>query len=176
MGDLQRDRGGAGAPWRRVGRVRAAALLGLAGVLVACGGRAPDAKSPGPDPAGNASQEPAGSGKADPGRDPSRGPAQDPARAPAEQPAGPDTNGARPAGAVTEADCQALLAHVVAVANAAHVRTVAPEHAPTPEQLAEIRARMAPEFVPACLSLDRATLACQMRAGTQDELLACMPP
>jgi hypothetical protein len=168
MGDLQRDRGGAGAPWCRAGCVRAAALLGLAAMLWVCGGRAPAAKSPGPDPAGAASQGTAGSGEADPGRDGGQ--------APAEQPAGPDANGAAPASAVTEAECQALLAHVVAVANAAHVRTVAPEHAPTAEQLAEIRARMAPEFMPACLSLDRATLACQMRAQTRDELLACMPP
>jgi hypothetical protein len=171
MGDLQRDGGGVGAPWCRAGR--AAALLGLAAMILAwgglaCSGRAPAAKSPGPDPAGDTRQGAAGSGEA--------APARDQARAPAEQPAGPDSNGAGAASAVTEADCQALLAHVVAVANTAHVRTVAPEHAPTAEQLAEIRARMAPEFVPACLSLDRATLACQMRASTHDELLACMPP
>ena len=176
MGDLQCDARGTGATRCKAAGRREAALLGLAVLLacggLACGGRTPDAKSPGPDSAGEASQEAAGSGQAAPDE-------PDPARTPAEQPAGPDanpeTNDAGAASAVTEAECQALLAHVVAVANAAHVRTVAPEHAPTAEQLAEIRARMAPEFVPACLSLDRAALSCQMRAQTRDELLACQP-
>jgi hypothetical protein len=171
MGDSQRDGGGAGATRCRAGR--AIALLGLAGMIFvcgsgwACGGRAPAAKSPEPDPAADASQGAAGPGE----------PA--PVRTPAEGPAGPDTNvdpgGAAPANPVTEAECQALLAHVVAVANAAHAQTVAPEHAPTAEQLAEIRARMAPEFLPLCLSLDRAALDCQMRAQTRDALLACQP-
>lgn len=175
MGDLQRD--GAGAGWCRAGRRRAAALLGLAGMILACGGvlacggRAPAAKSPESDPAGGASQAAAAPGEP--------APVQAPGRDPAEQPAGPGTNagtnGAGPANAVTEAECQALLAHVVTVAHAAHAQTVAPEHVPTAEQLAEIRTRMAPEFVPMCLSLDRATLACQMRAQTRDELLTCMP-
>ena len=167
MVDSQRDAEGTDTAWCRARRV--AALLGLAGMILACGGvgcggRPPAAKPTTPAPAGDAGQGPVVSGEEPAARDP------------AVQPAGPDSSGDGAASAVTEAECQALLAHVVAVAHAAHVQTVAPEHAPTEDQLAEIRARMAPEFVPVCLSLDRATVTCQMRASTRDELLACMPP
>jgi hypothetical protein len=74
---------------------------------------------------------------------------------------------------VTERECEALLAHVIALANEAHVRNVPPEQAPTDEQLVEIRARLAPRFLPACLALDRHAFACEMRAQSTDELLAC---
>lgn len=134
---------------------RAAVLLGLA-VLFACGGRAPDATSPG-------AEDPGSTQPGEPG-------AGEPAAAP--EPGEPSGQAAI-ADAVTEAECQALLAHLVAVANAAHVQTVAPEQAPTEEQLAEIRARMRPEFMPMCLSLERSSVECQMRAQTRDELLAC---
>ncbi len=88
----------------------------------------------------------------------------------------PNPDQARPAApAPDDAECQALLAHVVEVANDEHRRTVAPEHAPTPEQLADIRARMAPEFLPMCAQLERADYECQMRAKSRDALVACLP-
>ena len=141
-------------------RPRVTALLGLAGfalMLVACGGRPASPSTPSASP-------PASS----PGS--SDGPASTGAAA---QPA-PDAPPAGQSPAVTDADCQALLAHVVAVANRAHTQTVTPEAAPTDAQLADIRARMAPEFIPMCMGLDRATVACQMRATTRDQILACM--
>lgn len=139
-----------------------AAALGVLAALAACGGAQAPAATPAPaargdvasasgDAASARAGDPAGSSHA--GRTGDR-PGQDQA-------------------AVTEAECRALLAHVVAIANQAHTRTVAPELAPTEEQLADIRARMAPEFMPMCLGLDRATLACEMRAASRDALLAC---
>jgi hypothetical protein len=156
MGLSQRDDRDAAAASCSNGRGRTVALLGLA-LLVACGGRpAPDTQT---TPRPHASARP---------DDATAGPAQ---QQPAAQPAG-----TAPAGnTATEAECQILLGHVIAIANAAHLRTVTPDLAPTEEQLADIRARMAPEFLPMCLSLDRAVVACQMRARSRDELLACMP-
>lgn len=153
-------------------RARAIALLALAWLLVACGGRSASpstqsASQPAPASSSGAAGQPAPAPAS--GTSPGSTPATTAGASPAARP------GARaPAGAVTEAECQALLAHVVAIANRAHASTVTPETAPTDAQLADIRARMAPEFLPMCMSLDRATLACQMRASTRDELLACM--
>jgi hypothetical protein len=160
MDDSQRDAGGAGARRRRDACRRAAGLLGLLGLaalLLACGGRAPAATSPDAE-------------------DPSSTPRDAPVTGEGTTPE-PGESGSPDATAdtVTEAECQALLAHVVSVANAAHVQRVAPEQAPTEEQLAEIRARMTPEFMPLCLSLDRTIVECQMRAQTRDALLACTP-
>jgi hypothetical protein len=139
-----------------------AALLGLAAVLVACGGRPASPSTPAGTAPAPGSAAPTGQ-TSKPDR---------PGPAAGSNPAGQPGTGA--ANAITAAECEALLAHVVAIANRAHVQTVTPEAAPTDAQLADIRARMAPEFMPMCLGLERATLACQMRASTRDELLACM--
>lgn len=82
-------------------------------------------------------------------------------------------NGSGPAPSVTAADCEALLDHFMDIASAAHARNVAPDLVPTAEQLARIRADMAPEFLPACRKLDRATYDCEMKARTREALLAC---
>lgn len=135
-----------------------AALLGLL-VLAACGGRPASPSTP--PSSGSPSGSSASTSAGDAGQP---GPAEDTA-----QPRQPGASNA-----ATDAECQALLAHVVAVANRAHAQTVTPETAPTEAQLADIRARMAPEFMPMCLGLDRTTIACQMRASTRDQILACM--
>lgn len=130
-------------------------------VLAACGGRPASPSTP--PSSGSPSGSSASTSAGDAGQP---GPAEDTAQ--------PRQPGAGAANAATEAECQALLAHVVAVANRAHAQTVTPETAPTEAQLADIRARMAPEFIPMCLGLDRTTIACQMRASTRDQILACM--
>lgn len=153
-------------------------LVRLAGIFccvaavwgsAACGGAA--APGPGAQPASaQAAGQPASarpSGPAADATDPTPGEAASPAGATG---AGSAGHGAAP---MTEAECQALLAHLVAVANAAHVENVAPELAPTDEQIADIRARLAPRFVPACLTMDRGAFVCEMRARSRDELLAC---
>ncbi len=166
MGDLPRAARGAYQMRGPAPRSRVTALLGHAGLawmLVACGGRPASPSTPSASPpasSSGSSNAPASTGAAT-----QPGPAAD--APPAGQP------GAN-APAVTDAECQALLAHVVAVANRAHTQTVTPEAAPTDAQLADIRARMAPEFIPMCMALDRATITCQMRASTRDQLLACM--
>ena len=148
--------------------VRLAGILGCVAAvwgLAACGGRG----------AGPAARAPAGepSSTAPPAAQPSgqpAGTAADATGTAAGDQARPGSDGAAP---LTEAECQALLAHVIAVANAAHVKKVAPEEAPTDEQLAAIRARLAPRFVPACLATERRAFACQMQAQSREELLAC---
>lgn len=168
MGDLPRAARGADQVRGPAPRSRVTALLGHAGLalmLVACGGRPASPSTPSASPP--ASSSGSSDGPASTGAAAQPGPAAD---AP---PAGqPGANA--PASAVTDAECQALLAHVVAVANRAHTQTVTPEAAPTEAQLADIRARMAPEFIPMCMGLDRGTITCQMRASTRDQLLACM--
>jgi hypothetical protein len=169
MGDSPRAARGADQVRGQAPRAHVAALLGRAGVagllcmLVACGGRPASPSTPSASPpasSSGSSDYPVSTGAAG-----QPGPAAD--TPPAGQPGAP-------ASAVTEAECQALLAHVVAVANRAHTQSVTPETAPTEAQLADIRARMAPEFIPLCMGLERATIACQMRASTRDQLLACM--
>lgn len=150
---------------RTPARVAVAAALGLLAALASCGGAPPPAATP----AAPAHQDP-GSAPRDAAAGEAGGTEGAPAPARAGDPAGPHQ-----AGPVTEAECRALLVHVVAIANQAHAETVDPELAPTEEQLADIRARMAPEFLPMCLALDRATFECEMRASTRDELLACEP-
>lgn len=170
MGELPRDTRGAGqllslaagGCGRRLALAALAALLGLlalAGMLVACGGRPASPSTPSASQSGSSASTPAGNA-GQPGPAAETPPDQEP--------------GTGAASAATEGECQALLAHVVEVANRTHVQTVTPETAPTEAQLADIRARMAPEFIPMCLGLDRTTIACQMRASTRDQILACM--
>ncbi|ACY16097.1 hypothetical protein [Haliangium ochraceum] len=144
-----------------------ACACALACTLPACAG------SPQPAPASAgagaaADAEAAGdadaSAPATPGDDP--GTAAPPA-------AGSDGDAAQ--GPPSEDECRALLVHVVALANAAHVAELPPEQAPSEEQLADIRGRMAPQFLPLCRGLERAEFACQMSAADRDALLACAP-
>lgn len=161
--DARADQPRSLAPWgcgRQLAQLaQLVLLLGLAGGLAACGGRPASPSTPSASqPGSNASTSPGDAGQ--PGPVAETPPDQEP--------------GTGAASAVTEAECQALLEHVVEVANRAHAQTVTPETAPTEAQLADIRARMAPEFIPMCLGLDRTTITCQMRASTRDQLLACM--
>jgi hypothetical protein len=75
--------------------------------------------------------------------------------------------------AVSVAECEVLLDHFLALARATHAETVTAELRPTDEQLTTIRADLAPQFMPACATLDRATYTCELGAKTQQELIAC---
>ncbi len=74
---------------------------------------------------------------------------------------------------VTTADCERLLDHFLALAHGEHAAKVAPELVPTPEQVAKIRAKLAPQFVPTCLKLERSAYNCEMSAETREQILAC---
>ncbi|WP_428265181.1 hypothetical protein [Haliangium sp.] len=102
-------------------------------------------------------------------------PTAPPAEASTEEPTvAPATPEAASAASPSETECRQLLAHVVGLANDAHAETVEPAYAPTEEQLADIRKRMAPEFIPYCQGLSRDDFDCQHRARNRDELLACV--
>ena len=74
---------------------------------------------------------------------------------------------------VTQAECEALLDRFLALARTAHAATVAAELVPTDEQLAEIRAKLAPTYIPACMNLTRAAYQCERAAASIDEQVEC---
>lgn len=154
--------------------IQRAAPLALLLAITACGGPARPGQPAGARPAGGPSGRTAPRDGA-PATDPTQPSAQ--ASAAAEgHPAG--SRAGTPAGTapVTEAECHALLSHVISLANAAHEPGAAPELAPTDEQIADIHAQLAPQFMPPCLALDRATFACELSARSKDALLACSSP
>jgi hypothetical protein len=90
--------------------------------------------------------------------------------APAPAPAAPAPADDSP---LTEAECVALIDHVLDVGIAHQRRTKKPEEVPTDEQVAQIRGEMRTAMTPECLELDRASFRCAMAAGTDVELAAC---
>lgn len=77
--------------------------------------------------------------------------------------------------AVSHEECERFLDHFLALAQAQHASTESPEYLPTAEQVAEIRAGMAPVFLRLCLTMERATYECSMQARDRDEMVRCMP-
>jgi hypothetical protein len=73
----------------------------------------------------------------------------------------------------TEAECGALIDHVVDVGIEHQRRTKKPEEVPTDEQVAQIRGEMRTAMTPECLKLDRASFRCAMAATTDTELGVC---
>ncbi|MEM9489797.1 MAG: hypothetical protein AAGC55_11665 [Myxococcota bacterium] len=78
--------------------------------------------------------------------------------------------------AVGEAECQALLDHMIDLARAEHAAGLEPEARPTDEQVRAIRAKLAPEFLKTCSALDRATYECERAATTLAAMMKCSPP
>jgi hypothetical protein len=74
---------------------------------------------------------------------------------------------------LTEAECGALIDHVVDVGIEQQRRTKKPEEVPTAEQVAQIRDEMRTAMTPECLKLDRAAFRCAMAAATDAELAVC---
>lgn len=89
---------------------------------------------------------------------------------PASEPPGAHESSPSP---LTQDECEALLDHFLMLARGAHAATVAPELVPTDEQIAEIRAKLAATYVPACLSLTRAVYQCERAAMSIEEQVAC---
>lgn len=79
----------------------------------------------------------------------------------------------KPSGQVSERECEAWLDRFLSMAQRDHDATVDPRYRPTPEQLKEIRIKLGPQLMQACLQLDRATYDCEMRAADRDALMAC---
>jgi hypothetical protein len=74
---------------------------------------------------------------------------------------------------LTEAECVALIDHVLDVGIAHQRRTKKPEEVPTDEQVAQIRGEMRTAMTPECLKLDRASFRCAMAASSDTELAVC---
>ena len=75
--------------------------------------------------------------------------------------------------AITRAECETMIDHVLAVGNADMRSKKPPEQWPTEEQLAAIRAKLVEDQLEACLAWDRPSYECVMAAETVDALYAC---
>jgi hypothetical protein len=71
---------------------------------------------------------------------------------------------------VSAAECDALIAHAVAIGAATHARP------PSPEEAAALRDELAAELGPACLAGSREAYACAIAAPDLDALAACAAP
>ena len=142
----------------RVDRIAAwlvvAVCLASASLAPACGNR-PDQDPSTPDTSARAASGQPVSERSNPAGQPGTG-------APSSRPRRPD-----------ETECQALLDHVLGLARADHASKVDPELVPTEKQVAAIRARLEPQFLADCQKLDRDTYGCEIKAQSQEELLAC---
>ena len=75
---------------------------------------------------------------------------------------------------LTEAECGAVLDHMLALGLANQRETREPEYVPLDEDVAEIRAELAPEFIPVCVAqMTREDHACAMSARTRPEFAQC---
>ena len=147
-----------GLEYARPVHLRHAIAIVLFLLGTSCGGGSPSSARP--DPSANSSSGGPSS------------PASKPAANSGTHPADPAASDSVP----TDAECQKLLDHFLALASAAHAETVDADEIPTPDQLATIRARLAPEFVARCRELDRAVYRCELQAASQKEMLACSTP
>jgi hypothetical protein len=85
----------------------------------------------------------------------------------------PDGTGAPTSGALTKADCDTLIAHVLDV-GLADMRARKPaEEVPTDEQVAQLRAKLSAEMMDMCLAWDRPSYDCMMAATDTAGLEAC---
>lgn len=91
---------------------------------------------------------------------------------PAELPT-PETGSTASDSAPSRAECLGLLDHFLSVAHAEHAATVSPELVPTREQLAEIRSKLEPEFLPVCRAYARSTYDCIASARTREQIMTC---
>jgi hypothetical protein len=74
---------------------------------------------------------------------------------------------------VTEAECMAVVDHVLAVM-LEDLKAHKPEDEwPTDDQVADKRAVLADEFIPQCLQLDRAVIDCMLKAADPNALAEC---
>jgi hypothetical protein len=90
--------------------------------------------------------------------------------------AGPATTGdggSPSTGALTKADCDALIAHVLDV-GLADMRARKPaDEVPTDEQITQLRAKLSAEMMDMCLAWDRPSYDCMMAATDPAGLEAC---
>lgn len=78
------------------------------------------------------------------------------------------------AGPLTEADCERLLDHWLALYIADRKKTAKPEEVPTDEDVAKTRQRMAASSKDKCVGSPRAPYDCSMRAQTIGEARVCL--
>jgi hypothetical protein len=87
--------------------------------------------------------------------------------------AGPEPAGdAGPAG-LTEAQCDDLLDHLLAVEREAQAAELDPDLQPTDEQIADIRAQMREQFLGPCMQSTQELYDCAIEARTREAFAAC---
>jgi hypothetical protein len=77
------------------------------------------------------------------------------------------------AGPLTEADCERLLDHWLALYIAERKKTAKPEEVPTEEDAAKTRQKMA-SLTPECIGAPRPPYDCSMKAKTLDQARVCL--
>jgi hypothetical protein len=128
-----------------------AAVIAVAALVLACGGPKKD-----PDRPGDGSDAGGGGGSA----------------STATTGAGSGGGGAPATGAITRAECEAMVGHVLDIGAAEQ-----PEHKrPTPEQLAQAKQNMiaSDEDMQQCMTFDRAIHTCVMAATTVAAIGKCL--
>jgi hypothetical protein len=76
-------------------------------------------------------------------------------------------------GALTKADCDALIGHVLEVGLDEMKKRKPADEVPTDEQVAQLRAKLSAEMMEMCLAWDRASYDCMMTASDTAGLEAC---
>lgn len=77
-------------------------------------------------------------------------------------------------GPLTEADCERLLDHMLALLIADKKKTARPEEVPTEEDVAKTRARMSADTRDKCVGSPRAPYDCSMKAETTEGIRLCL--
>lgn len=70
-------------------------------------------------------------------------------------------------------ECERWVDHFIVLAAREQAKGLSEDQIPTAEQIAQIRADMAPQLLPACMTLARSTFECQMKAHDRDGLVVC---
>jgi len=85
----------------------------------------------------------------------------------------PDAAAVAATGPLNEADCTAMIGHIMDLGVAEQRKTLPPEQVPTPGQVAAGKKRMVEQGLAECLQLDRPSFACVMAAQEAAALETC---